>query len=170
MPYSKSLRAIGQSLESLRMDAFVIEKRGQNFVVRSESLPPHPEITLKKTLVDKIWDFSSSDRRSALVPGGDGWLLYSPLYLAWLDARGRRKRRRRFSAQASGSKTISQLLRTLGKYLDRVDTKSFQIYWATGSVSVDYELTGGNHVRESLSMTKLHELGLRMRFRRAPRR
>jgi hypothetical protein len=170
MPYSKSLRAIGQSLEFLHIDAFVIEKRGQNFIVRSESLPPHPEATLKKTLVDKVWDFSGPDRQRAMVPGGEGWLLYSPPYLSWLDARGRRKRRRRFSTHASGSKTLSQRLRTLGKYLDRVDTNSFQVRWATDSVFVDYELTGGNHIRESLSMAKLRELGLRMRYRRAPRR
>lgn len=152
------------------MDAFVIEKRGQNFVVRSKYLPARPETALKKTLVDKIWDFSGPDQRRAMGPGGDGWLLYSPPYLSWLDARGRRKRRRRFSAYAGGSRTLSQRLRTLGKYLDRVDTNSFQIYWSADSVFVDYELTGGSHIRESLSMTKLQELGVRSRFRRAPRR
>ena len=170
MPYSKSLRVIGQSLEALRIDAFVVEKRGQNFVVRSESLPPSPELSLKKNLLEEIWHSSGPDHKHTLPPGGDRWLLYRPPYLSWLDAQGQHKRRRRFSAQATGSKTLSQLLRTLGKHLDRVDTTSFQIYWSPGSVIVDYEVAGGDHVRESLGMRKLHELGVRMRLRRAPRR
>lgn len=170
MPYSKSLRAIGQSLEALDLDAFVIEKRGLDFLVRSESLPSNPELSFKKSQVEKIWGSSGPDQQHTVLPGGDGWLLYRPPYISWLDARGRRKRRRRFSAQATGSKTLSQLLRTLGRHLDRVDTNSFHIYWSSGSVFLDYQVTGGTRIRESLNIRKLQELGVRMRFRRAPRR
>ncbi|HZD39837.1 MAG TPA: hypothetical protein VE131_03895 [Terriglobales bacterium] len=169
MPCSKSLRAIGQSLESLHIDTFVIEKRGLDFVVRSEWLPPRAEMMLRN-LPEKVWEFSDRERLPRLAAGGAGSLLYSPSYLSWLDARGRRKRRRRFSAQTRGSKSISQLLRTLGRYLDRVDTHTFQIRWSPGAVVVDYELSGGSHIRESLSFAKLQELQMRMRFRRAPHR
>ena len=169
MPYSKSLRVIGQSIESLAVDAFVIEKRGQDFAVRSESLPPNLTLSRKRTLDEKIWQSSGPERKRTLLPGDDGWLLYRPPYLSWLDAQGRRRRRRRFAVH-TGSKKVSQLLRTLGRHLDRVDTNNFQIYWADSSVVIDYEVADGSHVRESLSMSKLHELAVRMRLRRAPQR
>jgi len=169
MPFSKSLRVIGQSIEKLSLDSFVIEKRGQDFAVRSESLPPDLALNRKETLDEKIWHSSGLVRKRTLVPGDDGWLLYRPPYLSWLDAQGRRRRRRRFAAHR-GSKSISQLLRTLGRHLDRLDTNHFQICWADGSVVVDYEVADGRHIRETLSIGKLHELALRMRLRRAPRR
>jgi hypothetical protein len=169
MPYSKSLRVIGQSIESFALDAFVVEKRGKDFAVRSDSLPHKPNLSLKRTLDEKIWHSPGPERKRTLLPGDDGWLLYRPPYLSWLDAQGRRRRRRRFAVHR-GSKTISQLLRTLGRHLDRVDTNHFQICWADGSVVIEYEVADGSHVRESLSINKLHELSVRMRLRRAPRR
>jgi len=169
MPYSKTLRVIGQSLESLAVETFTIEKRGQDFAVRSETLPLDIDLGFKKTLDEKILESSSLGRKRPLLSAADGWLLYRPPYISWLDAQGRRRRRRRFAAHR-GSRTLSQILRTVGKHLDRVDTSSFQICWTAGSVLVDYELADGSHVRESLSIGKLQELGLRMRLRRAPRR
>ena len=169
MLYSKSLRAIGQSLEAFGLKDFVIEKRGHNYVVRSDLLLPSSESSFKKNLVEKVWNPTDRERKRAPLPGGDGWLLYKPSYISWLDAQGRRKRRRRFSAQARGSKKMSQLLRTLGKHLDRLDTNTFNISWAPHAILVDYELAGGERLQESLSLKKIHELDLRMRFRRAPR-
>jgi hypothetical protein len=40
MPYSKSLRAIGQSLETVHVEAFGLEKEGDSYVMRSQSLTP----------------------------------------------------------------------------------------------------------------------------------
>ncbi len=170
MLYSKSLRAIGLSLETLGLKEFVIEKRGQNYVVRSDLLSPGSKSSAKKNILEKTWNLGDPDRKGFLLPQGDDWLLYKPPYVSWLDAQGRRKRRRRFSAQARGSKKLSQLLRTVGKHLDRLDTNSFRISWTPHSIVVEYELAGGELLQENLNVKKLHELDLRMRFRRAPRR
>jgi hypothetical protein len=169
LPHAKSLRAIGQSLESLGVVAFVMEKNGRNYVVRSDSLPDVADLDFKKDLTEKVWDISSGRRASRLM-GNDGALRYEPSYISWLDAQGRKRRRRRFSAQATGTMKVSQLLRTVGKHLDRVEPHAFSIQWTKESVFVDYQLADGQTMREILSVAKLRELTVRSRVRRARRK
>jgi hypothetical protein len=168
LPHAKYLRAIGQSLESLGVVAFVMEKNGRNYVVRSDSLPDIADLDFKKDLTEKVWDVSIGRRASRLM-GNDGSLRYDPPYLSWLDAQGR-KRRRRFSAQATGTMKVSQLLRTVGKHLDRVEPHAFSIQWTKDSVFVDYQLADGQTIREILPVAKLRELTVRSRVRRARRK
>ena len=47
MPHAKSLRAIGQSLESLGIVAFVMEKNGRSYIVRSDQLPEIEKAKIK---------------------------------------------------------------------------------------------------------------------------
>lgn len=170
MPHAKSLRAIGQSLESLGVVAFVMEKNGRNYVVRSDSLPDVSEVELKKDLSEKVWDSAGAGRRRLRMMGEDGSLSYDPAYVSWLDAQGRKKRRRRFSAQATGTMKVSQLLRSVGKHLDRVEPHAFSIRWSKDAVFLDYELADGQTISEVLTVDKLRELTVRARIRRARRR
>ena len=169
MPHAKSLRAIGQSLESLGVVAFVMEKNGRNYVVRSDSLSDIADLDSKKDLTEKVWDLPSGRRASRLM-GNDGSLRYDPPYISWLDAQGRKRRRRRVSAQATGTMKVSQLLRTVGKHLDRVEPHAFSIQWTKDAVFVDYQLADGQTMREILSVDKLRELTVRSRVRRARRK
>jgi len=170
MPHTKSLRAIGQSLESLGVVAFIMEKNGRNYVVRSDALPDISDMNIRKSLSEKVWDTPSSARRSARLLSDDGALAYDPSYISWLDAQGRKKRRRRFSAQATGTAKISQLLRTLGRHIDRFEPHAFTIAWTKESICVDYNLPDGQSVREVLTVDKLRELTVRSRVRRSRRR
>jgi hypothetical protein len=65
---------------------------------------------------------------------------------------------------------VSQLLRTVGKHLDRVEPHKFTISWTKEAVFVDYELGDGQMIREILSASKLRELTVRSRTRRARRK
>lgn len=170
MPHAKSLRAIGQSLESLGVVGFVVEKDGRNYVVRGDSLPNIAELDAKKDLSEKVWDMPISSRRRTHLIENDGSWRYDPAYVSWLDAQGRRKRRRRFSAQATGIMKVSQLLRTLGKHLDRLEPYSFSISWTKDAIVVDYQLGDGQKIREIMMLDKLRELTVRSRVRRARRR
>ena len=170
MPHGKSLRAIGQSLESLGVIAFVLEKNGRSYIVRSDSLPDVARMEVTKDLSEKVWEAGGGGTRRRTVVTKDGSLRYEGPYIAWLDAQGRRKRRRRFSAQATGTMKVSQLLRTVGKHLDRLEPHAFSIYWTNNSAIVDYELPNGETVREVLSSDKLRELTVRSRARRSRRR
>ena len=170
MPHGKSLRAIGQSLESLGVIAFVLEKNGRSYIVRSDSLPDVSRVELKQSLSEKVWEAGGGTRRRRTALAKDGALRYDGPYIAWLDAQGRRKRRRRFSVQATGTVKVSQLLRTLGKHLERLEPHAFSIHWTNDSAVVDYELPNGETVREVLSSDKLRELTVRSRVRRSRRR
>ena len=77
----------------------------------------------KPNLSEKVWETQTNSRLHAKLFREDGALHYDDSYIAWLDAQGKRKRRKRFSAQASGTKTLPQLLRTLGRHLDRVEPR-----------------------------------------------
>src|SRR5258706_12411091 len=50
MPHAKSLRAIGQSLETLGLSSFVLEKRGLAFILHSDALPDLTELGKKESL------------------------------------------------------------------------------------------------------------------------
>lgn len=174
MPHAKSLRAIGQSLESLGVVAFVMRKNGRNYIVLSDSLLETSDLDekleKKKDLLEKVWDAAGPGKRPTRLIDEDGSLRYDPPYISWLDAQGRRKRRRRSSAQTTATVKVSQLLRTLGKHLDRVEPHAFNIQWTKDGVFVDYQLPDGQTVREVLSLDKLRELTVRSRVRRARRR
>ncbi|HEX9263954.1 MAG TPA: hypothetical protein VF977_06265 [Candidatus Binatia bacterium] len=170
MPHAKSLRAIGQSLESLGIVAFVMQRNGLNYVVHSDALPDVSALNLKESLSEKVWDFPTSSRKGVQLVEVDNALHYAPNYVSWLDAQGRKRRRKRFSAQATGSMKASQLLRTVGRHIDRLEPHTFTISWSSDAVTIDYELADGQHLREVLSMAKVHELTVRTRFQRARRR
>lgn len=152
------------------MVAFIMEKNGRNYVVRSDSLPDVADVKVKQSLSEKVWEAPSSTTMRAHSIQPDGSLKYDPGYVSWLDAQGRRRRRKRLSAQTTGTSRVSQLLRTLGKHLDRVEPHAFTISWTGEAIRLDYELADGQKVREVLSIDKLRELTVRSRFRRARRR
>lgn len=170
MPHAKSLRAIGQSLEAFGIVAFVVEKNGRNYVVRSDALPDLARLDAKKDLSEKVWDNRSPGRQRTHFMGEDGSWSYDPAYVSWLDAQGRKKRRRRFTAQATGTMKVSQLLRTLGKHLDRLEPHTLKVSWSKNSIIIDCQLSDGQQIREVMSMDKLRELTVRSRFRRVRRR
>jgi hypothetical protein len=169
MPHAKPLRAIGQSLEAFGVSVFEIEKHGRDYVVRSDQLPDVEQFTRKRSLSEKIWESPSSMRTGAGLAQPDGTFRYGPSYVSWLDSQGRRKRRRRFSSQASSTHRLSQLLRTLGRHVDRLEPHSLRISWTENGVSINYEPGTKELITENLSIEKLRELTLRMRFRRSRR-
>ena len=169
MPHAKSLRAIGQSLESLGVRVFEIEKDGRDYVVRSDQLPNPEQVTRRKSLSEKIWEAPGSGRMGRRLAQPDGSFRYVPSYVLWLDSQGRRKRRRRYSTQASATRRLSQLLRTLGKHVDRFEPHGLRVLWNEDEVSVSYEPGTKQLITENLSIEKLRELTLRMRFRRSRR-
>ena len=170
MPHAKSLRAIGQSLEALGVVAFVMQKDGRNYLVRSDSLADLAAGAEKQDLSEKIWDRASLAKKTRELLKENGSVSFLPPYISWLDAQGRRKRRKRQSAQATGTMKLSQLLRTVGRHLDRLEPHAFTISWSATGATIHYELADGQQISETLSMAKVRELTLRMRFQRSRRR
>ena len=170
MPHEKSFRAIGQSLEALGVVAFVMKIDGRNYIVRSDALPNFGRLENMTNLTEKVWESNASSEHGSRARRADGSLHYEPTYVSWLDAQGKKTRRKRASAQTTGSITFSQLLRTLGSHIDRLQPHAFTISWGKDAVTVDYELSDGQKFTEVLTIKKLREMTMGVRVRRAPRR
>ena len=169
MAHAKTFRAVGESLESLGVRTFTLEKAGQGVTVRT-SEPLDPSKLAKANLAEKVWEIAASSRRQAKLFREDGALHYDASYVSWLDAQGQGKRRNRFSAQASGTKNLPQLMRSLGRHLDRVEPHEFRISWGAQEVHLEYQLPDGSRIQEVLNIAKLHELTMSSRYRRAARK
>ena len=164
MGQGKSLRAIGQSLEIIRLDAFEIKKDGTDYVVHAESLPQSgSQFVLAKTLVKKHPDAVQPDREGRGPIQHQGSMRYSTMSISWLDAYGRRKRRN--GSNRRGATKLSHLLRSLGEYLDRKEWSALNIAWTSDYITVDC-MKGGRREHKTFSPKQLHELGFRMNFRR----
>lgn len=157
-------------MEALGVVAFVMRKDGRNYIISADSLPPFADLGEKKNLSDNICNPPSLGKRTSALIKEDGSLSFLPPYVSWLDAQGRKKRRKRQSAQATGTMKLSQLLRTVGRHLDRLEPHAFTISWSAKGATIHYELADGQQISETLSMEKVRELTLRMRFQRTRRR
>jgi hypothetical protein len=166
MPYAESLRAIGQSLEMVHVESFRLEKDGDSYVVRSEALTPTRLWILSNSLAENVKDSPPPDPKTTQLTVGEGWFCYRPPDIARLDAQERRKRQNHDFTQIP-QKTLAQLLRTLGEYLDSKEATTFYISCAPDSMSVDYQMPAGISERKDFSVERLHKLALYSRFRRA---
>jgi hypothetical protein len=164
MLQSKSLRAIGQSLEILGVEAFELEKEDYSYVVRSKSLSPTSQWIFRNSVVERVWDSPGAAHNSTQV--GNDWLRYDSTDISWLDAQGRKSRRSASFAQVRGVSRLSQLLRTLGEHLDRIEASTFNISWSPDFVSVDYQVSDGQREQKTFTVEQLHKLDSHMRFRK----
>ena len=167
MLHAKSLRVIGQSLEMLRLREFGLEKRGDFFIVRSDSLTATHQWILRDDLAKQFLDSPVPDQKITLPTVGDGWVCYGPLDIARLNARAQKKRDPHGVEQKLEADRLAELLRTLGEHLDSKGATAFKILWAHNSVSVDYQTPNEVHERKDFTVEKLQQLALYSRFRRS---
>lgn len=169
MLHAKSLRGIGQSLERLRLQTFSLEKKGDYFLLRSESLTATHEWILRKELAETDSDARQAEPSTELTVG-DGWLCYGPRDIARLNARQERPRDLRHFEPPQDADKLAQLLRTLGEHLDRKGATAFKISWTADSVSVDYQTPNEERERKDFTVAKLQQLASWARFRRPSRK
>jgi hypothetical protein len=162
MAHSRSLRVIGQSLEVTKVAAFELEKDGHYYVVRSDSLSQTDEWILRNALSEDGFT-EQSEQRGAV---DRGWR-FSPRAIARLEAEGRKKRQNLALPHRQESTKLSQLLRTLGDHLDKMDVSTFHISWMPDAVSVEYLERGGQRDGRTFTREKLQQLGFHTRFRRS---
>ena len=68
MTYARSLRVIGQSLEVARVTTFELEKDGQDYLVRSDSLSETSEWILRNAVGESNFTEQSSHRSTINRP------------------------------------------------------------------------------------------------------
>ena len=158
MPYAKSLRIIGQSFENAKLQRFELETDGSNYLVQIDSLDAASEWILRQSV-------GPVARESIL----DGSLRFTPDDISRLEDQAKKQRKIDSSHHTQTYRRLSQLLRTLGDYLSRMEVKTFHISWASSSVSVDFQLPDGRIDSRIFTTEKLERLGSHSRFRRTTR-
>ena len=168
--YSRPLRAIGQALEVLRIDAFDLRTEGDDYIVHSEPKRPSRESASRnflQNLVEKVWGTEDQPKLAGSPPDVER-LRYTPSDIAWLEREG--QLRRGDPNAMPDSQRTSQVLRVIGDYLDRKYARSFRISWSVPSVVISYETREGGRQRDILQLDTLYDLGVRMYLRRSSRR
>ena len=163
MQYALSLRAIGQSLEMLRLQTFSLETKGQVYIVRSDSLTAAHEWILRNSLTDNVSDVASENTERTV---GDGSLRYGPREIARLHAQIEKKSRQQKGREEH---TLPGLLHALGELLDMKEASALDISWTPQAALVEYCTPDGICERKDFTIEKLHQLALRSKFRRSHR-
>ena len=75
------------------------------------------------------------------------------------DAKAQKRRRSQFTPPRPPA-SLSQQLRGLGGYLDRIHVNSFCVEWAAGSALLEYERVSGERNLKTFTPEELQHLGL----------
>jgi hypothetical protein len=156
---SQSLRVIGQQLAGLGINAFELDKKGDEYTVRmdrGESTGRLREKTFPKSIFEKTPRASDTARA---IPDH---LSFSTSQIIWSDTENR-LRRGQTNAMPDAN-DLSTLLRVLGDYLDRRAAGDFAISCDIGVVTVSYD-----QKKESFRIENLYDLGVHMYLRRSNR-
>jgi hypothetical protein len=161
MVHAQSLRVIGQSLEAAGVTTFELEKHGQYYVAWSDSLAKTDEWILRDGLTKDVLGAGAREAKA------DYSLCFTRFDISRLDAQSRKNRRNHFSSNTQRSSKLSQLLRTLGDQLDKMEVSAFHISWTSDSVSI-VTLPVGNMIidRKTTTAEKLQQLCFHRRLRR----
>lgn len=167
--YSQSLRAIGQALQALNVGTFILEKEGNDYLVRVRA-PAEQESARRpfpRNLVEKIWGPLPSQPQPLPTSAPIDLLRYTSQDIERLEGEGRSRR-----SNADGmpdSHSISQGLRVIGNYVTQKRGQLLAISWFGPSVSITYEVTGGRLQHERIGLDSLYDLWVHMYKRRSTR-
>jgi hypothetical protein len=115
--YAQSLRVIGQALETLRINAFTLQKDGDKYVVRDW------ETSFLKSVADEVWRTDDFGQMPLPQQKSENLLIYTNSDAERLETHGRA---RRGSNENPDANTISSGLRLVGDYLDQKKSRDFQ--------------------------------------------
>ena len=168
--YAKLLRPIGQMLEGLRIDSFVVRPDRNGFVVRDKTrnrtqLTPREKAFLAKL---HLGHAPSLDKRDALrlAAGVLEWHVTAN-DVEQFERQGRQ--RRRDGERAPDCHSVSHVLRVIGAILDQRRARMCCILKDEQIVTLEYELPGGRVATEVYSVPALYDFWVRMYKRRVPR-
>ena len=175
--YAQPLRAIGQALETLNLTSFELEPVGEDFYVKG-ILAAAPELSADHLSAEKlsaVWgklpetesvnrDLDETKVATVLTPIE---LQYTMKDVDRLEQEGQAKRSD--PHRVPDTSRLSQILRCVGAYLNQKPARLVKLARNAEEVSVEYETSLGSIHKETLAVSEMYDLWVRMYMQRAER-
>ena len=155
--YQSVLRAIGQGLERLEAKWVDLEVSDGQFVVSGEGetrTTVESKSIIRKTFLSLV--FNRSDKRERSKTFYFSGITFSPTDIAFLEWKGNRLQTDHESCPPNPQK-LSQILRTVGYYLDRDECTLRKLSWRNGVLTLWRTNTRGVESKEILSPEALYD-------------
>ena len=175
--YAQLLRAIGQALEVLKFGSFEIEFVGGDFLVHGSaetSTEQEEARRIRERLLKVVWENIPGDTASEeqIDLAMSTWpaklhLRYTPKDMERLEEAGKAKRRT--DAGVPDIANLSQLLRTIGAYVEKKRVRLVKISRYGESLAIEYDQAGGKRRTETVSAGSLYEFWAELYLQRSGR-
>jgi hypothetical protein len=162
MSHARSLRVIGQSLETARVLTFELEKYGPQYMIWTDSITAAGEALLRNALMRN--NAASQEARHAQP---NRVFCFSSADILRLDAQAQKQRRNQSLSGTPPHKLLSHGLRTLGDHFDRMQVNAFRIEWTLGSVSIHYQRVNGPAHTKKFTIEEVRQLCAQPSLRRS---
>ena len=174
--YEQILRAVGQALEKNHLQSFELTPNGNGFRIRG-SAPALVDVngaersaSRVRSLLNKLPNHLNGEEKIALAPES----VNSPVDIQFtiqdiqkLESEGRA--RRVDGHLMANAASLSQVLRCLGAYLNHKQARLLRLTRESESVSLEYETSLGNQIKEGFSAKDLYDMWVRKYMQRAGR-
>lgn len=168
--YAQLLRPIGQMLEGLAVESFILEVEGDDFVVRGQrrEVPPKtPEVRTFRVIWQLVSRKQADPQPAAGPSSGVLELRYTAEDVARMERAGREKRRA--SSGTPEAHALSQILRTVGDFVDQKQGRLLTVKKEDQSVTIEYESGLKRQISEELTVSMLYDYWVRMYLKRSGR-
>jgi hypothetical protein len=173
--YAQLLRAIGQALEVLQFGSFTMEFTGGDFLVRGSaatSTEQEEARAIREKVVRFVWEALPGERapEAEIEFAMSTWpaklnLRYTAKDMDRLERQGKAKRKN--LAGVPDVASLSQLLRTIGVYVEEKRARLVKIARHGDSLAIQYDTAGGMRREETVSAASLYEFWVKLYLQRS---
>jgi hypothetical protein len=173
--HAQLLRAIGQALEVLEFGTFTMEFTGGDFLVRGSAVTSTEQEearAIRERVIKFVWEALPGERasESEIEFAMSTWpaqldLRYTAKDMDRLEQQGKAKRQN--VAGVPDVASLSQLLRTIGAYVEEKRARLVKIARHGDSLAIQYDTIGGKRREETVSAASLYEFWVKLYLQRS---
>src|SRR5262245_36355674 len=173
--HAQLLRAIGQALEVLEFGSFTMEFTDQDFLVRGSAVTSAEQEearAIRERVIKFVWEALPGERapEAELEFAMSTWpaklnLRYTMKDMDRLERQGKAKRQN--LAGVPNVASLSQLLRTIGAYVEEKRGRLVKISRNGDSLAIQYDTIRGKRREETVSVASLYEFWVKLYLQRS---
>lgn len=173
--YAQLLRAIGQALEVLQFGSFTMELSGEDFLVRGNAVTSTEQKearAMRERIIRFVWEDLPGERapEEDIEFAMSTWparlnLRYTAKDMGRLEQEGKAKRQS--AAGVPDVASLSQLLRTIGAYVEKKRARLVKIARLGDSLAIQYDTVEGERREETVSAGSLYEFWAELYLQRS---